>query len=141
MSNTAVIVQSSGPELPALVGRAAKPASLRFLEFFTVAIRNKKTRKAYARAAAGFLHWCEAKGIDRLQDVQPVHSLAISSSWAARCLRLRSSSISPASARCSIGWSRAWRRQPTRRMLSGGRVIPPAKGQRRCSRPRKPPRC
>ena len=38
-----------------------------------VNIRNKNTRKAYARAAAAFLHWCEAKGIDRLQDVQPVH--------------------------------------------------------------------
>ena len=73
MTNTALIVQSSGPELPALIGRAGKPASLRFLDFFTVNIRNKNTRKAYARAAAAFLHWCEAKGIDRLQDVQPVH--------------------------------------------------------------------
>jgi site-specific recombinase XerD len=59
--------------VPALIAGAGKRASLRFLEFFTVAIRNKNTRKAYARAAAAFLHWCEAKGIDRLQDVQPVH--------------------------------------------------------------------
>jgi len=63
----------SAPELPALIGRVGKPASMRFLEFFTVNIRNKNTRNAYARAAAAFLHWCEAKGIDRLQDVQPVH--------------------------------------------------------------------
>ena len=59
--------------VPTLIGRAGKPASLRFVEFFTVNIRNKNTRKAYARAAAAFLQWCEAKGIDRLQDVQPVH--------------------------------------------------------------------
>jgi site-specific recombinase XerD len=59
--------------LPVLVDRAGKPAGRRFVEFFTVNIRNKNTRKAYARAAAAFLHWCEAKGIDRLQDVQPVH--------------------------------------------------------------------
>ena len=46
---------------------------MRFFEFFTVNIRNKNTRKAYGRAAAAFLHWCEGQGIDRLQDVQPVH--------------------------------------------------------------------
>ncbi len=73
MPELAVIKTSAAPELPALIDRAGKPASLRFLEFFTVNIRNKNTRKAYARAAAAFLHWCEAKGIDRLQDVQPVH--------------------------------------------------------------------
>ncbi len=59
--------------LPALIAGAGKQASLRFLEFFTVNIRNKNTRKAYARAAAAFLRWCEGQGIDRLQDVQPVH--------------------------------------------------------------------
>jgi site-specific recombinase XerD len=71
----ALVTGTPAPEsrLPALIAGAGKQASLRFLEFFTVNIRNKNTRKAYARAAAAFLHWCEAKGIDRLQDVQPVH--------------------------------------------------------------------
>jgi len=73
MSTALTLSASSNLSLPDLIDRAGKPASLRFLEFFTVAIRNKNTRKAYARAAAAFLHWCEAKGIDRLQDVQPVH--------------------------------------------------------------------
>ena len=75
MSELAIIAKSK-VDLPVLIGRAGKPASLRFLEFFTVNIRNKNTRAAYARAAAAFLHWCEGQGIDRLQDVQPVHVAA-----------------------------------------------------------------
>jgi len=70
---TEIVPMHSSSALPALIDRAGKPASLRFLEFFTVNIRNKNTRKAYARAATAFLRWCEAKNIDRLQDVQPVH--------------------------------------------------------------------
>jgi integrase/recombinase XerD len=62
--------------LPALIGRAGDRAARRFVEFFTVNIRNKNTRAAYARAAAVFLRWCEGQGITRLQDVQPVHVAA-----------------------------------------------------------------
>ena len=49
---------------------------LRFLEYFTVNIRNKNTRAAYARAAAAFLRWCEGQGIGELGSVQPVHVAA-----------------------------------------------------------------
>lgn len=49
---------------------------LRFVEFFTVTIRNKNTRAAYARAAADFFGWCEGQGIDALGRVQPVHVAA-----------------------------------------------------------------
>jgi len=73
MNGELIVATEPMVSVPALIAGAGKRASLRFLEFFTVAIRNKNTRKAYARAAAAFLHWCEAKGIDRLQDVQPVH--------------------------------------------------------------------
>ena len=59
--------------LPVLVAETGERAAQRFIDFFTVNMRNKNTRKAYARAAAAFLQWCEAKGINRLQDVQPVH--------------------------------------------------------------------
>jgi hypothetical protein len=45
----------------------------RFLEFFTVNIRNKNTRAAYGQAAGAFLRWCEDRGITRIEDVQPVH--------------------------------------------------------------------
>jgi hypothetical protein len=41
------------PYLPALIAGAGKPAALRFAEFFTVNIRDKNTRAAYARVAAG----------------------------------------------------------------------------------------
>src|ERR1039457_1104184 len=71
-----VIDQSARPDLPALIAGAGERASLRFLEFFTVNIRNKNTRAAYARAAADFLRWCEGQGIGELGRVQPVHVAA-----------------------------------------------------------------
>jgi integrase/recombinase XerD len=63
-------------ELPALIASAGKPAAQRFLEFFTVHIRNPNTRAAYSHAAATFLHWCDACGITQLRDVQPIHIAA-----------------------------------------------------------------
>jgi integrase/recombinase XerD len=74
--NNAVLSVQRASNLPLLIDRAGKGASRRFLEFFTVNIRNKNTRVAYGRAAAAFLHWCEGQGIDRLQDVRPVHVAA-----------------------------------------------------------------
>src|SRR6202158_4746548 len=68
--------RNTGGGVPALVARAGKGGARRFLEFFTVNIRNRNTRAAYARAAAVFLRWCEGQGITRLQDVQPVHVAA-----------------------------------------------------------------
>ena len=47
--------------LPALIAGAGDRAALRFLEYFTVNIRNRNTR-----AAAAFLHWCDGQGIDAL---------------------------------------------------------------------------
>jgi hypothetical protein len=40
--------------IPALIAGADDRAALRFMEFFTVNIRNRNTRAAYARAAAVF---------------------------------------------------------------------------------------
>ena len=59
--------------LPALIAGAGERAAWRFLEFFTVNIRNKNTRAAYGQAAGAFLRWCEGRGITRIEDVQPVH--------------------------------------------------------------------
>jgi site-specific recombinase XerD len=56
--------------------RRGKPGRRRFLEYFTVNIRNRNTRAAYGRAAADFLCWCEGQGIDALGRVQPVHVAA-----------------------------------------------------------------
>jgi integrase/recombinase XerD len=56
-----------------LIAGAGEAAVWRFLEFFTVNIRNKNTRAAYGQAAGAFLRWCEGRGISRIDDVQPVH--------------------------------------------------------------------
>src|SRR5580704_5183040 len=68
--------EASSVTLPALIAGAGEHAALRFLEFFTVNIRNKNTRAAYARAAGAFLRWCEGQGIGELGRVQPVHVAA-----------------------------------------------------------------
>jgi integrase/recombinase XerD len=75
-SSEPTIYKGSTTLFPALVLEAGKHATLRFLEFFLVNIRNKNTRTAYAQAAASFLRWCGEKGITRIQDVQPVHVAA-----------------------------------------------------------------
>jgi uncharacterized protein (TIGR03437 family) len=61
-----------------LIAEAGKPASLRFLEFFTVNIRNPNTRAAYARSAAG--HFIRrgnrvAEGHERIQGGGSARSL------------------------------------------------------------------
>jgi integrase/recombinase XerD len=58
--------------IPALIAVAGRPAARRFLEFFTVNIRNRNTRAAYARAGGDFLRWCEGQGISELGHIQPV---------------------------------------------------------------------
>ncbi len=60
-------------KLPALIANAGEKTAWRFLEFFTVSIRNKNTRAAYSVAARAFLHWCEEKGMTELADVKPIH--------------------------------------------------------------------
>ena len=54
-SNAPVIREPSGVLLPALISGAGERAAWRFLEFFTVNIRNSNTRAAYGRAAGDFL--------------------------------------------------------------------------------------
>ncbi|WP_415868350.1 tyrosine-type recombinase/integrase [Burkholderia ubonensis] len=62
--------------VPALVASAGEPAGVRFLEFFTSAIRNPHTRRAYARAASDFLTWCSEIGVSSIAAVQPLHVAA-----------------------------------------------------------------
>ena len=64
---------ANGLAVPALVTAAGVRASVRFLEFFAAAIRNPHTRRAYARAAADFLLWCEDRGVPSVTMVQPLH--------------------------------------------------------------------
>jgi integrase len=76
MNNTLALVRDDGPTLPALIDRAGERAVWRYLEFFTVNIRNVNTRAAYGLAAGRFLRWCEGRGITRIEDVQPMHVAA-----------------------------------------------------------------
>lgn len=76
MSETALspMVEISGsPTLPALAVRLGEPGLRRFLEFFTVNIRNRNTREAYGRAAGSFLGWCEDYGIREFRSIEPIH--------------------------------------------------------------------
>ena len=45
----------------ALIAALGDQANWRYVEFFTANINNDHTRRAYARACAGFLAWCEAR--------------------------------------------------------------------------------
>lgn len=74
--STELVPSPSAPALPVLIASAGERANWRFLEFFTVNIRNKNTRAAYTVAARAFLDWCEEKGMSELADVKPIHVAA-----------------------------------------------------------------
>ncbi|MDA8305758.1 MAG: tyrosine-type recombinase/integrase [Deltaproteobacteria bacterium] len=65
----------AGTVLPALYAPDKKTAE-RVLEFFAAKIRNKNTRKAYARAAGDFAAWCEGRGVKDLALVRTLHVAA-----------------------------------------------------------------
>jgi site-specific recombinase XerD len=64
------------PAVPALIAAAGDRAALRFLEFFAASIRNPHTRRAYSRAVADFMAWCEDHGVSSITAVQPLHVAA-----------------------------------------------------------------
>ena len=66
-----------GPSaLPELVTACGERAGIRFLEFFASTLRNPHTRRAYARAVADFLAWCEDHGVASIAAIQPMHVAA-----------------------------------------------------------------
>jgi site-specific recombinase XerD len=58
--------------LPQAIQKSGAQGIRRFLEFFTVTIRNKNTRLAYAQAVSQFFNWCEVRGIQSLDRIEPV---------------------------------------------------------------------
>ncbi len=46
-----------------MIAAVGEPASMRFIEFFTVNIRNPNTRAPYGRAAMDFFGRCERLGL------------------------------------------------------------------------------
>lgn len=71
-----LVLLAASASLPALVTAAGGRAERRFLEFFAATIRNPHTRRAYARAVADFLAWCDARRVPALAAVQPLHVAA-----------------------------------------------------------------
>ncbi|MEW6367366.1 MAG: tyrosine-type recombinase/integrase [Acidobacteriota bacterium] len=57
--------------LPAAIAGAGERTQLRFIEFFTANIRNRNTRRAYARAVSDFFAWCGERGISNLSGIGP----------------------------------------------------------------------
>src|SRR6202049_5403736 len=47
--------------LPASIGVCNERTRLRFIQFFTANIRNRNTRRAYARAVKQFFDWTEGR--------------------------------------------------------------------------------
>lgn len=73
---TELAVQTAGTlMLPRIIAEAGPKASKRFVEFFTVPIRNKHTRRAYFHAASLFLDWCRMRGLE-LENIEPIHVAA-----------------------------------------------------------------
>lgn len=57
--------------IPALIAGAGERAACRFIEFFTVNIRNPNTRLAYGHAAGEFLAWCDSHALT-LDTLEPI---------------------------------------------------------------------
>ena len=70
------ITVASPEGIPALVSQSGEQGLKRFVEFFTVNIRNAHTRRVYHRNNCQFLDWCAERGIDELIQIQPVHVAA-----------------------------------------------------------------
>jgi integrase/recombinase XerC len=78
-TTTELLIQSPTlPELqlPSIIAATSAAAPERFVEFFTVAIRNPNTRRAYARQVRQFLAWCEGRGIADLAAIRPMQVAA-----------------------------------------------------------------
>jgi site-specific recombinase XerD len=73
---TEIVAGNSVPIVPALIAASGKCAAIRFLEFFAANLRNPHTRRAYGRAAADFLTWCEDNQVPSISAVQPLHVAA-----------------------------------------------------------------
>ena len=61
--------------VPATITATGRRAGLRFIEFFTVNIRNPNTRRAYHRACNDFFRWCESRRLE-IERIGPVHVAA-----------------------------------------------------------------
>ena len=70
----AVVVE--GIALPAIVLAAGEEAARHFLNFFVASIRNRNTRRAYARQARDFLRWAGGRGLADMRQGRTEHAAA-----------------------------------------------------------------
>lgn len=73
--NTEILSHAGFDMLPAIIVAEGEQTAKRFLEFFTVTIRNLNTRQAYARGVGYFLDWCHDHKL-ALPDIEPLHVAA-----------------------------------------------------------------
>jgi site-specific recombinase XerD len=59
--------------VPAMIAGAGERARLRFIDFFTVDIRNPHTRAAYSIGVRSFFTWLEKQGLAELGDIRAHH--------------------------------------------------------------------
>ena len=81
--------------VPALIAAAGEEATRHFLNFFIASIRNRNTRRSYARQAQLFLRWCEQHGLRDVRDIRTEHV-------AAYVETLSRSSLEPASVKQAL---------------------------------------
>lgn len=62
--------------VPALIAAAGEDAARHFINFFIASIRNRHTRRSYARQANLFLSWCQAHGLSDVRQVRTEHVAA-----------------------------------------------------------------
>ena len=69
----AIIDPAAAMPVPTLIAAAGERASLRFIDFFTVHIRNPNTRAAYGVAVRQFFAWLERGGLTQISAIRTHH--------------------------------------------------------------------
>lgn len=72
------VIRPAAPPIvvPALIAAAGEEAARHFINFFIASIRNRHTRRSYARQAELFLSWCQAHGLADIREVRTEHVAA-----------------------------------------------------------------
>ncbi len=74
-SQATAIQPVEGLVVPDSVAEPGDAAAWRYVEFFTLHVRNTNTRRAYARACARFMRWCSDHKLELLS-IGPFHVAA-----------------------------------------------------------------
>jgi hypothetical protein len=99
-----LLSETSEDERLPILFRLGPDGGRRFLEFFTVNIRNRNTRRAHFKAVQGFAAWCEEKGLRNLSGVTPMHVAAYVEQLGQTHAKPTSNSTWPRSGCSSTGW-------------------------------------